>query len=178
MVVALSLCGGVVVTLLCRYRVVSSLVVPAYEGGRQPWGYGHTHSGACVQFPSAHATYMTWAPSLLLCARCTMVPVHGMCVHHPGHTGFCIQGVSEGAMAMVWWGTHQGAMPHMWHGCCPMFPLFTVLGTPFLIGIIQGGAVVTWLSGLHGDGVYSQFSPMPCMWHGRCRLLFAILGVS
>jgi len=32
---------------------------------RQRWGYGHTHSWACVQFPSTHAMYVAWALTLV-----------------------------------------------------------------------------------------------------------------
>jgi hypothetical protein len=30
------------------------------EGGRRRRGSGHTHRWVCVQFPSAHAMYVTW----------------------------------------------------------------------------------------------------------------------
>jgi len=67
---------------------------------------------------------------------------------------------------------------HTWHGRSPSF---AELRAQILIGIVQAGAVETWVIGLDGDGVVGQLtiSQCPChrAWHGR-RPSFAVPGLS
>jgi len=68
--------------------------------------------------------------------------------------------------------------------------LFADLGAWILVGDIRAGAVVTWVSGLDGDGVVGQLtiSQRPChrTWHGRspsfaelrAQILVGIVGAG
>ena len=52
--------------------------------------------------------------------------------------------------------------------------MFADLGAQILVGDVRAGAVVTWVSGLDGDGVVEQLTisqrPCHCTWHGRSPL--------
>jgi len=68
--------------------------------------------------------------------------------------------------------------------------LFADLGARILVGDVQAGAVVTWVSSLNGDGVVGQLtiSQRPChrTWHGhspsfaelRAWILIGVVGAG